>query len=776
MTGTTKIKVKTTGEGTVRRLATALANFRGPVIKRGAIKPLGMLRRDALRAVRASIRPAAQMFARHVGGTAVIAAEGIRTFVTIVQTSFRVINTFARSLVTLAARVIPMLARAGALAGPIGIIAGTIGAAYVVKAILIPLGKLIISLQALRYSFIAATESAKRSMKVGAFTFRANPGATWQRTYDKVHKDFIALEIAAGGNADDVMNATLSALSKFRSQDDDDEQYARFRRWGITLDRLKGVGDRALPMTLLKGFVREREEIEAAMDKLPMLSRDRRLLSRWRQKLGEDTSEMFNASFSQMAMSFTSADIAKIERNAADTERLGRVTNEKQIGIDFDIARASLLDAGLKIKRGIAGDIMPVINITMERLRERLYQVNAEGVSWGEALRAFGRAALGHVWQTILESVKQIDAESIKEFVRGIVDVSSSATRVAGWMARVGAVIWSVYSTLSPIYTTLATFMGEGEAQAGAGMAVAVAPMVNVFMRGFKYLMENIPTWADDFTEFMSDYVFRPVQRLWTGVLDLLQRGMRYGIDFIKQIFGDFTGGTDTGWRATQAGAVGGVGGRGGGSAPRGAIEEKLGNLTTEQAVDELLKMEGLHERRDREVIKEYLRSGGVNTLDPATTAWCAGIVNAAIQRAGTPGNRSLVARDFIRFGTAVAAGDVKKGDILVEHRNKMFGTGGHVGLATGRVAASGEIEMIAGNTSDMIKRRWYSPGQLIIRRPPGRKLTGPQQSTVIDLEKKGAAAYRESAEQALMAGLKGAKLLSSADRARLREALSGVA
>jgi uncharacterized protein (TIGR02594 family) len=125
-------------------------------------------------------------------------------------------------------------------------------------------------------------------------------------------------------------------------------------------------------------------------------------------------------------------------------------------------------------------------------------------------------------------------------------------------------------------------------------------------------------------------------------------------------------------------------------------------------AVDSALRMQGLHEQRDRNNIKEYLRNGGVN-LDPATTAWCSAFVNSSLQQQGIRGSGSAVATSFLNWGQT-ATGGIERGDVLVQARGRAPGqTGGHVGLATGetRTTTSGQqqIEMLSGNKSDAVRR-----------------------------------------------------------------------
>lgn len=145
-------------------------------------------------------------------------------------------------------------------------------------------------------------------------------------------------------------------------------------------------------------------------------------------------------------------------------------------------------------------------------------------------------------------------------------------------------------------------------------------------------------------------------------------------------------------------------------------------------AVDDALRLEGLHERRDRATIIEYLRTGGAG-MDPATTSWCAAFVNASLQREGIRGSGSAVATSFLRWGVPVT-GQIQKGDVLVESRGRHAGeTGGHVGMATGRthMGPSGlEYEIVAGNTKDSVRRYWISAHSVTPRRALPNVSTGP--------------------------------------------------
>jgi uncharacterized protein (TIGR02594 family) len=135
-----------------------------------------------------------------------------------------------------------------------------------------------------------------------------------------------------------------------------------------------------------------------------------------------------------------------------------------------------------------------------------------------------------------------------------------------------------------------------------------------------------------------------------------------------------------------------------------------------EAAVDRALTQLGLHERTNRDAVKKYLKSGGEG-MDPATTAWCAAFVNSSLAQEGIKGSGSGVATSFLKWGEGVK-GAIQKGDVLVEARGRRAGeTGGHVGMATGRVNKDGKIEMISGNEADQVNIKWIDPRKVVARR-----------------------------------------------------------
>lgn len=136
----------------------------------------------------------------------------------------------------------------------------------------------------------------------------------------------------------------------------------------------------------------------------------------------------------------------------------------------------------------------------------------------------------------------------------------------------------------------------------------------------------------------------------------------------------------------------------------------------TGDAVGMAGSMLGKHEIPNNAEIQEYLRTGGHN-MNPAKRAWCAAFVGASLHKAGLPSLNTNIATDYMRFGSP-ATGGVQRNDVVVIPRGHAPGqTGGHVGLATGRVH-NGMVEVISGNSSNRVMREWESMNRTVIRRP----------------------------------------------------------
>lgn len=178
--------------------------------------------------------------------------------------------------------------------------------------------------------------------------------------------------------------------------------------------------------------------------------------------------------------------------------------------------------------------------------------------------------------------------------------------------------------------------------------------------------------------------------------------------------------------------------------------------------LDRALRIQGLDEVNDRKKIKQFLKNGGVN-LDPKEVAWCAAVVNSAInQYSIETGNQVPIApvspdlpekfkkagstytqfaTSFLEWGQEVPEGEqIMAGDVLVDYTNtkgNILGPhkgGGHVGLSTGKTRINpdtGELEyeMYGGNqsagddvqnnnpTKGMANMKWRRASELKVRR-----------------------------------------------------------
>jgi TP901 family phage tail tape measure protein len=160
-------------------------------------------------------------------------------------------------------------------------------------------------------------------------------------------------------------------------------------------------------------------------------------------------------------------------------------------------------------------------------------------------------------------------------------------------------------------------------------------------------------------------------------------------------------------------------------------------------AVDDALKMEGLHERKDRDTIKQYLRTGGQG-MDPAVVPWCAAFVSASLQRQGIKGAGNWAA-NYYQWGQAVKRGDIQKGDVIVSAGSGPSGT--HVGLATGQMR-DGQVEVLAGNVGDRVERTWKNIGSVVARRATPKMLARAQARTATAVQQQKAIAAPRPAEQ----------------------------
>ncbi len=126
----------------------------------------------------------------------------------------------------------------------------------------------------------------------------------------------------------------------------------------------------------------------------------------------------------------------------------------------------------------------------------------------------------------------------------------------------------------------------------------------------------------------------------------------------------------------------------------------------------------GKGEHNDRASVERFVG----HSIRGSANAWCARFVNASLAAVGQNGTGSAIANSYLRWGKAISAEMVQKGDVLVEHRGRgVDGMGGHVGFSTGRtrMGRNGELEleMLGGNTNDQVATTWERASKLAVRR-----------------------------------------------------------
>lgn len=104
----------------------------------------------------------------------------------------------------------------------------------------------------------------------------------------------------------------------------------------------------------------------------------------------------------------------------------------------------------------------------------------------------------------------------------------------------------------------------------------------------------------------------------------------------------------------------------------------------------------GLHEYQDTSAIRQLVG------FDPRgkQNAWCAGFVNAVLERAGMRGTGKLNAKSFLTWGAQTS--EPKQGDIVVLWRGSRDAATGHVGFFSGFDAA-GNVLILGGNQDNKV-------------------------------------------------------------------------
>lgn len=130
----------------------------------------------------------------------------------------------------------------------------------------------------------------------------------------------------------------------------------------------------------------------------------------------------------------------------------------------------------------------------------------------------------------------------------------------------------------------------------------------------------------------------------------------------------------------------------------------------------------GLHERRDRKTLRNFVN------VDPVNTEWCAAFMNSVLKEIGIPGSEAfsenpLMARSFVTWGEEVTD-NPQPGDIVVFPRGNN-GWQGHVGFFVVSFQENGReyYIILGGNQNDEVSYEAYEAKRAIaIRRWPGSR------------------------------------------------------
>jgi len=147
-------------------------------------------------------------------------------------------------------------------------------------------------------------------------------------------------------------------------------------------------------------------------------------------------------------------------------------------------------------------------------------------------------------------------------------------------------------------------------------------------------------------------------------------------------------------------------------------VDKALTKMATEAGTPIASKMQ--YQGINDEDVQTYLKTGG--HPDPSKQAWCAMYVGASLAKAGIKGAGDT-ATSYEKWGQAVKAAEVKRGDVVVLTKGHPAGEkGGHVGLATGETRMQGgqlQVEMVAGNTRGKVQKYFVNAdANTMVRRP----------------------------------------------------------
>lgn len=123
---------------------------------------------------------------------------------------------------------------------------------------------------------------------------------------------------------------------------------------------------------------------------------------------------------------------------------------------------------------------------------------------------------------------------------------------------------------------------------------------------------------------------------------------------------------------------------------------------------------EAVGKQNNPEVVKLYAEAGH-SGIKQDSVSWCAAFVCAMLERAGVSSPKTLLARDFLKWGKEVSA--PKPGDIVVFWRGKPNSWQGHVGFYVRETKTY--VYCLGGNQSDSVSIARYPKSRVLGYRRP---------------------------------------------------------
>lgn len=132
---------------------------------------------------------------------------------------------------------------------------------------------------------------------------------------------------------------------------------------------------------------------------------------------------------------------------------------------------------------------------------------------------------------------------------------------------------------------------------------------------------------------------------------------------------------------------------------------------------------------RENARIVALFRDAGHPEIARDEVAWCAIYVGACLERTGLRATRSLLARSYLEWGTALA--EPRPGAVAVLSRGR-DPSKGHVGFWLGEAGA--DIVLLGGNQSNAVSVARYPKSRLLALRWPDAAKAGKSSATAVDI------------------------------------------